>query len=130
MLLFLNMGEGEMLVIVLVILLFFGSKSIPGIAKSLGKGLRDLKDATQEIQREIENSANSVTKVVDDHVKSIEKEVNTMDQEKKSVVLSEEPKTTTTHNSPANSISPSNSIPPAGKITPISPSNSLPRTNS
>ncbi len=129
MLLFLNMGEGEMLVIVLVILLFFGSKSIPGIAKSLGKGLRDLKDATQEIQREIENSANSVSKAVDDHVKSIEKEVNTMDQERKSSVLSEEPKLTNPNN-PSDQTPASSPITPPGKITPISPSNSVPRSNS
>ena len=129
MLLFLNMGEGEMLVIVLVILLFFGSKSIPGLAKSLGKGLRDLKDATQEIQREIENSANSVSKAVDDHVKSIEKEVNTMDQERKSSVLSEEPKLTNPNN-PSDQTPASSPITPPGKITPISPSNSVPRSNS
>ena len=109
-----------MLVIVLVILLFFGSKSIPGIAKSLGKGLRDLKDATQEIQREIENSANSVSKAVDDHVKSIEKEVNTMDKERKSSVLSEEPKLT----------NPNNPSDQTAASSPISPSNSVPRSNS
>ena len=64
-LLFLNMGEGEVMVIVLVIILFFGSKSIPTLARGLGKGLREFRDATQGIQREIENSANSVTKEVD-----------------------------------------------------------------
>ena len=59
------MGEGEIFLIVLVILMFFGSKSIPTFAKTLGKGLRELKDATQGIQREIENSANSIKKDLD-----------------------------------------------------------------
>jgi sec-independent protein translocase protein TatA len=59
-LLFLNMGEGEVALIVLFIILFFGSKSIPTLARGLGKGIREFKDATQGIQREIENSANSV----------------------------------------------------------------------
>ena len=61
MILFLNMGEGEITLIVLVIILFFGSKSIPTLARGLGKGLREFKDATQGIQREIENSAKEVT---------------------------------------------------------------------
>ncbi len=65
-LLFLNMGEGEMAVIVLVIILFFGSKSIPTLARGLGKGLREFKDATQGIQREIENSAHSVKKELEE----------------------------------------------------------------
>lgn len=59
--LFLNMGEGEITLIVLVIILFFGSKSIPTLARGLGKGIREFKDATQGIQREIENSAREVT---------------------------------------------------------------------
>ncbi len=60
-LLFLNMGEGEITLIVLVIILFFGSKSIPTLARGLGKGIREFKDATQGIQREIENSAKGLT---------------------------------------------------------------------
>jgi len=60
-LLFLNMGEGEITLIVLVIILFFGSKSIPTLARGLGKGIREFKDATQGIQREIENSAREAT---------------------------------------------------------------------
>ncbi|MES2836752.1 MAG: twin-arginine translocase TatA/TatE family subunit [Bacteroidota bacterium] len=62
-LLFLNMGGSEMILIVLVIIIFFGSKSIPGIAQGLGKGIREFKDAASGIQREIEDSA---TKIKDD----------------------------------------------------------------
>jgi sec-independent protein translocase protein TatA len=61
-LLFLNLGGGELIVIVLVILMFFGAKNIPDLARGLGKGIRELKDATNNIQREIEDSAKSVTK--------------------------------------------------------------------
>ena len=70
-LLFLNMGEGEIALILMVIVLFFGSKSIPTLAKSLGKGLRELKDATQNIQKEIENSVKDVKKEID-----IKEEIN------------------------------------------------------
>lgn len=62
-LLFLNMGGSEVTLIVLVIIIFFGSKSIPGIAQGLGKGIREFKEAASGIQREIENSA---TKIKDD----------------------------------------------------------------
>ena len=39
----------EILVIFLIILLLFGADKIPDIAKGLGKGIRQVKDATQEI---------------------------------------------------------------------------------
>jgi len=55
--LFLNDVAGtEILVIFLVILLFFGSKSIPGIAKSLGRALFEFRNATNEIKQEIKKS--------------------------------------------------------------------------
>jgi len=37
--------------------LFFGSKSIPKIARSLGRGLRQLRDASQQIQEDIKSAA-------------------------------------------------------------------------
>jgi len=45
--------------------MFFGSKNIPTLARGLGKGLRELKDATQGIQCEIENSTTSIKKELD-----------------------------------------------------------------
>jgi sec-independent protein translocase protein TatA len=71
-LLFLNMGEGEVAVIVLFIIIFFGSKSIPTLARGLGKGIREFKDATEGIQREIEKSANSVKNDIEDVKKESE----------------------------------------------------------
>lgn len=40
-----------------VIVMVFGADKIPGIAKSLGKGMRQLKDATEDIKQEIQKSA-------------------------------------------------------------------------
>jgi sec-independent protein translocase protein TatA len=40
-----------------VVLLFFGSKSIPKIARSLGRGMRQLRDASQQIQDDIKGAA-------------------------------------------------------------------------
>lgn len=62
-LLFLNsIGGMEVIVILLFILMFFGSKSIPGIARSLGKGLREIQHASNEIRNEIKNSADQIKK--------------------------------------------------------------------
>lgn len=56
-LLFLDFSGGEFLLIAVVFLLFFGSKSIPGMARTLGKAMRDFKEAANTVQREIHESA-------------------------------------------------------------------------
>lgn len=43
-----------MVLIVLVVLIFFGAKRIPELAKGLGRGIREFKDATKEIKNDIE----------------------------------------------------------------------------
>ncbi len=55
--LFLNLGGGEFFVILLIAVLMFGGKGIPTIAKTLGKGMREFRDAANGIQREIEKAA-------------------------------------------------------------------------
>jgi sec-independent protein translocase protein TatA len=52
-LLFLGMGWQEIILLVLVILLFFGAKRIPELARGLGRGIREFKDASKEIKSEI-----------------------------------------------------------------------------
>jgi len=52
-----GMSTGEIMLILLFILLFFGSESIPNIARTLGRGLRQIRDAGNEIQQEIRKSA-------------------------------------------------------------------------
>ena len=42
------------------IVMFFGSKKIPELAKGLGKAIREVKDASNEIKKEIRDSATSV----------------------------------------------------------------------
>ena len=49
-------GPFEIILILLVILLLFGAKRIPEIARGLGKGIREFKDATNDIKRELETS--------------------------------------------------------------------------
>lgn len=56
-LLFWMPGWGEMLIIMLFILIFFGAKKIPEIARGMGKGIREFKNATKEIKNEIDEGA-------------------------------------------------------------------------
>ncbi len=60
MLLFLNISGGEIFVVLVFVLMFFGSSSIPTLARSLGRGFRQIKDAAQEVQSEIRKSANEM----------------------------------------------------------------------
>jgi len=41
-------GKGEVLIILLVVLLLFGAKKIPELAKGLGKGIREFKKAVKD----------------------------------------------------------------------------------
>lgn len=47
-------GGWELVIIVLVIILLFGAKKIPELARGLGKGIREFKDASKEIKDEIQ----------------------------------------------------------------------------
>jgi sec-independent protein translocase protein TatA len=50
-----NLGATEILLVLLVVLLLFGGKRLPELARSIGKGLAEFRRATQEVQREITN---------------------------------------------------------------------------
>ena len=52
-----GLGGTEVLLILAVVLIFFGPKKIPELARGLGRGIREFKDATKEIKNEIEESA-------------------------------------------------------------------------
>ena len=57
-LLFLNsLGTGEVILIMFVVLMLFGSKGIPDVVKNLGKGMKEIRNASNEIKRDIQNSA-------------------------------------------------------------------------
>jgi sec-independent protein translocase protein TatA len=61
-LLFEDIAMSEIVVIMLVVLLFFGAKSIPGIAKTLGRTLYEFRNAQSELQREIQKSGMDIKK--------------------------------------------------------------------
>ena len=67
-----NLGGSEIFFIIFIVLLFFGSKKIPEIARGLGKGLREMKDAASGIERELTKEVKdikedtSIKKILDD----------------------------------------------------------------
>ena len=63
--LFLNLGGGEVILILFVILLMFGGKGIPSIAKTLGKGIREFKDAVKDVKKEVDSAGNELPKIDD-----------------------------------------------------------------
>ena len=57
---FLNMGGGEIMLIMVAVLLLFGGKKLPELARGLGKGIREFKDASEGVKREIHRNINAV----------------------------------------------------------------------
>ena len=57
--LFFDIGGGEIILIMIVALLLFGGDKLPELAKGLGKGIRDFKDASEGVKREIQNQINT-----------------------------------------------------------------------
>ncbi|QJW88394.1 twin-arginine translocase TatA/TatE family subunit [Spirosoma taeanense] len=53
---FMGLGGQEMIFIFLALLLLFGAKKIPELARGLGKGIREFKDATKDVRENIEDS--------------------------------------------------------------------------
>ena len=49
-----GIGTSELLIILFIILLVFGSKKLPELAQGLGRGIREFKKATNEIQDELD----------------------------------------------------------------------------
>lgn len=61
-LLFGNIGVGEIVIIALIVLLFFGGKKIPELMKGIGKGVKSFKEGVNGIENEINASGNDVKK--------------------------------------------------------------------
>ncbi|MBD2755097.1 Sec-independent protein translocase subunit TatA/TatB [Spirosoma validum] len=50
-----GLGTSEIVLILCTILLFFGAKKLPELARGLGKGIREFKDATQDVKDSIKD---------------------------------------------------------------------------
>ncbi|MCL6100100.1 MAG: twin-arginine translocase TatA/TatE family subunit [Bacteroidetes bacterium] len=51
-----NLGAGELLIILFVILILFGAKKIPDLAQGIGKGMREFKKALNDVEDNIKNA--------------------------------------------------------------------------
>lgn len=65
-------GGIELVVIVLIVLLLFGAKKIPELARGLGQGISEFRKASNDIRKEIEKGAEDVEKGTSDSNKKDE----------------------------------------------------------
>ncbi|MFN8165758.1 MAG: twin-arginine translocase TatA/TatE family subunit [Bacteroidia bacterium] len=54
---FMNLGGGEIFIVLVIILLLFGAKRIPDLARGLGKGIKEFKDAKDGIEKDEEKKS-------------------------------------------------------------------------
>ena len=59
---FLNLGTGEIIAIVVVILLLFGGKKIPELMRGLGKGVKSFKQGMNEVEDELKKPLEDLDK--------------------------------------------------------------------
>ncbi len=85
-----SLGGGEVILILIFVLMFFGSKNIPSLARGLGKGIREVKDAMSGVQTEINKGMYEIEK----HTNVLKEEVNKPINEIANVVESDEQPTT------------------------------------
>lgn len=78
------MGISEIIFILFMVLILFGADKLPEVARGLGKTMRQLRDATDEIKTEIHHHINHTgidTSIVEDTQKEIEELKKTIDNE-------------------------------------------------
>jgi len=78
-LLFLNLGGGEIFIILLVIVMLFGSDQLPQLVKSVGRGIREINDAKSQIQNEIQKGS-GLTSDIAKQTTEIKEEINNVEQ--------------------------------------------------
>ncbi|MBS2213527.1 twin-arginine translocase TatA/TatE family subunit [Carboxylicivirga mesophila] len=66
---------GEIIIVVLVVLLLFGAKSIPDVARMLGKGMNEFRRASEEIKREFRENTSDINDVVKETREGIDTEI-------------------------------------------------------
>ena len=72
---FLFISGQEIFIIIIIAVMIFGADKIPEIARGLGKGMRQIKDATNDVKREINKSAKE-SGIDTNLVKDVKKELD------------------------------------------------------
>lgn len=84
--LFLNfLGTGEFILIAFVFLLLFGPDKIPGVARMAGRGIRKIKDASDDLKKEIHASSQGVDSMTSEMKKDIQEIENLTQSVKRGV---------------------------------------------
>ena len=79
---FFFISGGEIAFVLFIVVIVFGADKIPGIAKGMGKGMRTLKNATNEIKNEIKQTAeknqldSGVAKSVQEEIHKVKNEID------------------------------------------------------
>ena len=71
-----QLGFSEMLMIFVIALLVFGPKKLPELGKSLGKGIREFKKATEELKSNWEDQVKDITQPLND----VKQDIHSMGQ--------------------------------------------------
>jgi sec-independent protein translocase protein TatA len=61
---FSGIGAPEVLIIAIFILVFFGAKRIPELARGLGQGIKEFRQASNDIKKEIDESSRDINDAV------------------------------------------------------------------
>lgn len=80
--LFLNIGTSEMMLILFVALFLFGGKKLPELARGLGRGIREFKDASETIKRDINEQINNF----EEEIKDVKTDIKSIAEESVSTV--------------------------------------------
>src|SRR2546423_5542836 len=75
-----SLGFPEILMIFVIALLVFGPKKLPELGKSLGKGIREFKKATDELKSSWEDQVKDISAPLND----VKRDIHTMGQDLKS----------------------------------------------
>jgi len=70
---------GEIIFILLIIVLLFGSKKLPDIARTLGKGIKQFKEAADDIKKEMSEESKEMV----DNIKELKEDVDKIKSVKK-----------------------------------------------
>jgi TatA/E family protein of Tat protein translocase len=98
-----QLGFSEMLVILVIALLVFGPKKLPELGKSLGKGIREFKKATNDLKSNWEDHIRDAENSVEDVKQDVKQTIHDTTKDLHETVTPTEPAAKeATHNGPSN----------------------------
>jgi len=77
-------GFGELMIILIVVLIIFGPKNLPKLARAMGRGIKEFKDATKGISQDVMDDDEEIDSVKAEKMKKMEeKKIEPQPSEKK-----------------------------------------------